>query len=365
MNESITFLLPSNGLKPAGGYKVVYEYANRFVQNGFDVYIAYSTITTEDKPFYIKNIKSFLVYIYRKLNGYSCRKWFNLDHRVKEIIIPQYSYRFMPKTNYYVATAVHTSYTLINLPISNSRKYYLIQGFENWSASDKYVYDSYKLGLNNIVISSWLEKVVKKETPNCTLIKNGFDFEYFSLIKPVEDKNKYTISMLYHHMENKGAKYGIEAVKLVKRKYPELRVLLFGVPPRPSDLPNWIEYYQKPDRDLHNRIYNESAIYLAPSLQEGWGLTIGEAMICGAAIVCTDTLGFHEMIEHNKTALVSPIKDSVSLANNIISLIEDDSKRISMAKSGNEYIKQFDWDSSFQKFKSLIWRKNHRASKPI
>lgn len=44
-------------------------------------------------------------------------------------------------------------------------------------------------------------------------------------------------------------------------------------------MPGWIEYYRQPDRDTHNRIYNSSSIYLASSLQKGWGLTVGEAMI--------------------------------------------------------------------------------------
>lgn len=42
-------------------------------------------------------------------------------------------------------------------------------------------------------------------------------------------------------------------------------------------MPGWMEYYRQPDRDTHNRIYNSSSIYLASSLQEGWGLTVGEA----------------------------------------------------------------------------------------
>ena len=60
-------------------------------------------------------------------------------------------------------------------------------------------------------------------------------------------------------------------------------------------MPGWMEYYRQPDHDTHNRIYNSSSIYLASSLQEGWGLTVGEAMIYGNAIVCTDTLGFQEV----------------------------------------------------------------------
>ena len=41
MKKRILFLLPSIGVKPIGGFKVIYEYANRMVADGFDVGIGY------------------------------------------------------------------------------------------------------------------------------------------------------------------------------------------------------------------------------------------------------------------------------------------------------------------------------------
>lgn len=35
-NKKIAILLPGIPMSPIGGYKVVYEYANRLVQDGFD-----------------------------------------------------------------------------------------------------------------------------------------------------------------------------------------------------------------------------------------------------------------------------------------------------------------------------------------
>lgn len=46
--------------------------------------------------------------------------------------------------------------------------------------------------------------------------------------------------------------------------------------------------YKNPTPEQHLKINNESAIYLGCSKLEGWGLTVGEAMMCGQAVVCTD-----------------------------------------------------------------------------
>lgn len=210
------------------------------------------------------------------------------------------------------------------------------------------------MGFKNIVISSWLGNRVKKSGADYTLIKNGFDFNYFKLTNPIETRNPFHISMLYHWSSRKGCDFGLAALKKLKIKYPQLSATFFGTPNPPEDLPEWIEYCQKPDKDTHNRIYNESAIYLAPSLQEGWGLTVGEAMICGCAIVCTDTLGFKEMVVDGENGLIAPIGNAEALADKMESLLKDDCLRQEIAKRGNASIQQFTWDDSYNKLKKLF-----------
>ena len=150
------------------------------------------------------------------------------------------------------------------------------------------------------------------------------------------------------------AKEGIEALEFVKKEIPQLKANLFGIPQKPKNLPTWISYYQHPDKKALNTIYNEGAIFLGCSNVEGWGLPIGEAMICGAAVACTDNKGYLEMAKDGETALVSPIKDSKALAENIIRLINDDELRQRIATNGNRFIQRFSWDESYAKLKERL-----------
>lgn len=352
--KSITFLLPGHGRNPIGGYKVVYEYANRLAADNYEVHIVYpASVFFRQRSFEIK-IKYILKYLYFVLfGGYSARRWFALDGNVREHLVWSLNKRNVCKTDYYVATAVETAMYLKNYHVPANNKLYLIQGYENWNISDQQVQETYRYGFKNIVIAQWLREIVERTGAACFLIHNGFDFSFFQKNIDYPQKNKFCISMLYHLSEWKGCKYGFEALHIVKRKYPQLKAYIFGVYAPPS-LPEWMEYYRQPDRDTFNRIYNEAAIYLAPSLTEGWGLTVGEAMICGAAVVCTDNMGYREMAIDKETALLSPIKDAESLANNIIYLIEHDEERYRIAQAGHQYIMQFTWDSAYEKFKSVI-----------
>ncbi len=354
--KSITFILPHITTGPVGGYKVVFEYANRFANDGWNVEIVYSgSIFWKEKTLRFK-LSNIFRQIQYHIKGYSCRSWFPLDKRVNEHLTLSMNYRHVPKTDFYIATSPYTAFYLNQYPIANNKKFYLIQGYENWGPGlKKILFDTYHYPMQKLVVASWLQKMLKQDhSEDSIFLPNGFNFTEFSLDIPIEQKNPFLVTMLYHTMERKDCAMGLKALDIVKQKFPQLRACLFGVPERPQDLPDWYDYYQKPDAATHNRINNEAAIYIGTSQIEGWGLTVGEAMICGQAVCCTDNDGYTEMAKDGETALVSPIKDSEALAANIIRMIEDNDLRIRIAKQGNEFIQKFTWESSFALLKSLL-----------
>lgn len=353
--KSICFLLPSSGTNPVGGFKVVYEYANQFAENGYDVAIFYKFDFF--KPNSFNNIKSNIrlfkdFFIFKK---FSCKKWFTLNSRVKELLLHK-SYKKIKDYNYLCATAVSTAYIINDINSSNIlKKIYLIQDYEKWGdVTDELLLKSYKLPLTKIVISEWLKTIVEKTGEKATLIYNGFDFNYFNLSNPIENRNPYNICMLNHNDERKRCVDSFAALKIIKEKFPQLKVNIFGVSPRPDFLPDWYNYIQLPNKEQHNYLYNDSSIFIAASKAEGMALPPAEAMICGCALICTDIEGFKMYAKNNSTALTSPVFDVQKLANNIIYLIENNQKRIEIAKNGYDFIKQFTWEKAFVSFKQLI-----------
>lgn len=352
--SSISFLLPGFPGKPGGGIKVVLEYANYFAKMGYEVHVVYPYALYFNRKSIFGKINTLMRFPFAMLKHYTARSWFKLDEAVKEHRFFSLNPLYVPKTDYYVATALETAFRLKGYDLSDKHKFYFIQGFEAWGDPEETVYESYSLGLKNIAVSNWLKNKVESSGAKCTLIRNGFDFDYFRLTEPPETRSPYVISMMYGTSAVKGSGYGLEALSMVRDRYPQLKVMMFGTPERPADMPGWIEYYRQPDRDTHNRIYNSSSIYLAPSLQEGWGLTVGEAMICGNAIVCTDTLGFQEMVRDGKEGLIVPVRNSQALADAILKLIDNPELRLRMANTSMHTIASFSWEDSFRKFESLL-----------
>lgn len=345
----INFVLPGPMKGAAGGYKMVYEYANRLTELGHEVMITFDCSFDWNRhkttPFLVKWLW------YRSCTWYY-PKWFALNPKVRKI----FAYKDLkdanlPDADIVCATAVGTAAPVLRLPPSKGHKMYLIQDFENWgiwTAQD--VLKTYHYGMKNIVVANFLQKIVEDDGAECVLIPNGIDFKVFNLDNPIEKRHDKIISMLYHMAPYKGSKYGIAALVRLKKKYPDLQAILFGVPKRPVDLPEWIEYVQSATQEQLRKIYNHSLIYLCPSLKEGFGLTGAEAMACGAAYVASDYGGVHEYTEAGRNVLLSPPKDVDGLVKNISYLIDHNDARIKQATQGYQDIQSLDWNKSVDKF---------------
>lgn len=349
----ITFLLPGVGKNvPIGGFKVVYEYANRFASEGFDVHIIYicNPFTKKDRQLRMF-IYNFAKFVYKHICGFSGKKWFQLDNRIKEHCVFTLSRKYVLNSDCCIATAVSTAMDLNELGLINKKLIYFIQGYEDWAIERTKLHETYAYKFDKIVISKELKGILEELGQESKIIPNGFDNKKFKYIKPIRSRNPLTLSMVYHENPNKGCEFGFKALEIVKRKYPNIRVILFGTSTRPLGIPVDYEYYKQPDDLTHLRINNESSIFIAPSLSEGWGLTIGEAMMCGEAVVCTNNGGYKELAIDNYNALISPIKDAESMAHNIILLIENNDLRFRIAESGLDSIKTFTWEKSYNEFK--------------
>lgn len=351
----ITFLLPSRGNTPVGGFKVVYEYANRFAADGYVTTLVYPATLPLKRQSVCDFIRMLLRFL--KLNQrchYSGNSWFKLHPEVIEKWVPSFDFIFFDKEEIIVASACETAWWLINnKKVVRNKKFYLIQHYENW-VDNEILVKTWKSGLHKIVIADWLYRIGSDFGVKTDLIENGLDHQSFYLKVNITDRINTSVCMLWHISENKGSNDGLKALIQVKKEIPDLKCTFFGVHSRPDMLPDWIDYYQKPSQDLLSNIYNSSSIFVAPSHTEGFGLTAAEAMQCGCAVAATDAGGFKQFCIENETALISPAKDIDALKKNIIKLITDCDFRYRIANCGNQNIKRFDWQQSYQKFNVLI-----------
>lgn len=340
----VTFVLPFSGRRPGGGVKVVYEYANNLVALGHEVNIIHAAglylgIDRNDR--WIKNIIKFLLLGLTK--KYLPNKWFSLNREVSVYWAPSLLAMFIPESDVIVATAWGTAEWVARYPANRGKKFYLIQGLEDWSGDRERVLATWKLPISKVVISKWLQDIALSLGQVARYIPNGLDFDKFGIDTPPEEREPMSFLMLYHHLPLKGTKDGLKILVKIKTKFPNIKVTLFGVSnPKPGELPDWVTFEQMPSQKRLRSLYNQAAIFLSQSRSEGWALPPAEAMQCGCATVLTD-IGGHEYAIHNKTSLLSAPQDVDAMVKNIELILNDNDLRIRLANAGVAEIAQYTW----------------------
>jgi glycosyltransferase involved in cell wall biosynthesis len=117
----------------------------------------------------------------------------------------------------------------------------------------------------------------------------------------------------------------------VQRAGLEDRVLFIG----------WVPEHDKP------ALYSGAALFVFPSLYEGFGLPVLEAMSCGTAVVTSDRASLPEIVGDG-AILVDPL-DSSALAAAMTDLLRDPAKRGQLAERGLSRAKLFSWEETLCK----------------
>ena len=349
----ITFVLPGHGKTPVGGFKVVYEYANCLCDRGHAVTIVHPAMLEIDTPWRDRP-KKYVRYIQRSVDkSYLPRNWFRLDKRVHVCWVASLMEKNIPNADIVIATAWQTADWIARYDKRKGRKYYLIQDMEDWSGSKDRVLATWQLPMRKIVISKWLQDIAEQVGQASTYIPNGLDFSAFDVDNGFDKRTSHSVLMLNHHLERKGISDGLAALDIARQNYPDLEVTLFGVP-KGRLLPKWITYYRTPDQKKLRELYNKTAIFLAPSRSEGWGLTASEAMMCGAAVVGTDIGGHREFMVDGFTALLAPARDPAALAERLLVLLSNFDLRVNIARNGHQFIQRFTWDKAVDAFEATL-----------
>jgi glycosyltransferase involved in cell wall biosynthesis len=351
----IAFLLPGQSRRPAGGFKVVYEYANRLTRRGHTVSVVHPWDCAPPGSLRAR-LEARIGTMRLRARGRGIAPWFEFDSRVelRTAIYPAASK--MPSCDALVATAWHTAPWVADAA-AEGRGYYLIQGYETWDGEVERVRETWRLPLRKVVISKWLEEIAAElgEASRTTRVPIGMDLDRFGVDVPPGRRERRVGALLSRGRE-KGSEDLLAALELVRRHDPTVRAALFGTVTRPEELPDWIEYTRLPGEEDLRALYNSCAVFLQPSRSEGWGLPASEAMLCGCALVTVDNGGSREYATDGETALVVPPGDGSALAERTIRLLEDEPLRLRLAEAGGERLRTFTWERSVEEFERVVCR---------
>lgn len=144
--------------------------------------------------------------------------------------------------------------------------------------------------------------------------------------------------------EEKGTKYLIQAMDLLRERIPELRLEIVGAGPQKAELEALVIAL-----DLRSRVqfvgwrpdvqrYLEGwDLFILPSLEEGFGMAAVEAMSSGLPVIASRVGGLKEVIADDKTGWLVEPKNPEALARKIYLVLGDHCRRKRVAEAGRQY----------------------------
>ena len=340
----------------SGGMKVIYRYAKELTQRGHSVKIyfplcAYKLESSGNAVWEsLVQIKNTLLNILRYRFVHFEQHFLEGNYQVP---VWRINGKHIRDADAVIATAWPTAFDVEKLPSVSGDKFYFIQGFEIWDNEELGI-ASYGLPLKQISVANWIRDSVKdvNHGAKVSVIHNGIDYSRFRVRRVPNDGN-LSILMMYSSLRIKGSEYGFKAICKISECHPDFRFTVFGLK-RPKYIPNHVRFVENPSSDEIEKLYKSSDIYLFPSLEEGWGLTVIEAMAAGCAVVGTPTGCLTEIGHDGSNVLLSPIKDVDSMVANVEKLSNDRRLMYSLGQAASEVVKEFAWEKSVIQFEDLL-----------
>ncbi|MFA6296288.1 MAG: glycosyltransferase family 4 protein [Patescibacteria group bacterium] len=179
-------------------------------------------------------------------------------------------------------------------------------------------------------------KYLKKYSNKIIFIPIGVDTEKFKKINIDKEKNTlFFLSILDEYHQYKGLDYLLEAIRLVKKENPDVKLIVGGKGKLQSDYIKkakglGIESNVKfigfvADNELIS-YYNKCECFILPSCdseQEGFGIVLLEALSCDTPVIATDVVGIAREIKENNAGIIIEPKKADQLASAINTLLRD------------------------------------------
>lgn len=154
------------------------------------------------------------------------------------------------------------------------------------------------------------------------------------------------------HEPRKNLPHLLKALRVVHDRYQKIPLILVGRKGLDSDniqkkirelaLGSWVKMVGYVDETELRHIYRLASVFVFPSLMEGFGIPLLEAMACGLPIVTSRSSALPE-IAQDAAAYIDP-DDPEDIATKIIHVLEDQGLKEKLISAGKNRICDFSWE---------------------
>lgn len=317
----INFLLPH--LKLSGGIHVTMTFADELAKRGHDVIVAVES-------------KRFTRYLWNAFNFHPLSP---RHSKVRILRVKQFS--DLPDADIFFADSWKVASELNAMNVRGAKFQYVQHDERMYHGNPAAVEDVYQLHIKKFVNATWLREIFKKEFNQETdILFNAVNCNLFNPNKKDRKADDTTIRvlLLHHDYEWKGTKEGVAIVKNLQKKYPNIRLILYGTRMRNIDTP-YDEYHYNIVGEKLAHLFANSDIYLGCSIDDSRPIAHRWAMASGLALAVYDNTSSDDYVRNGETGLIARKGDTDNLSDKLEELIAHPGLRKKIADNALAYVR--------------------------
>ena len=208
-----------------------------------------------------------------------------------------------------------------------------------------------KKALSNYISSSKIE-----------IINYSVDLSIYRKYKYSADKNNYDIIYAGEASERKGVKYLLRAIPLIKKHFPEVKLHLrtagykveeYKKIIKELDISENVFFHERLEINKYLELLSKSRLLCLPTLSEGYGWTILDALCSGVPVVTTTECRCNELFGGGNIGIRVEPEDSEMLAEAILKLFNDFELCKKFSENGLKKREKFDYKKIIPKYVAL------------
>lgn len=191
------------------------------------------------------------------------------------------------------------------------------------------------------------------------IVPNGIPESFLHLpFEPLIDA-PIRIAQIGTYIIRKGVHYGTPALNTILTHYPQVEVTFLGTECSPDTQESPAQVYADFDPAVRDRVkvipyyahdqlpelLKGHHIKVFPTISEGFGMALVEAMACGLVPVTTNTPGPLEIVRDGHNALVVPCRDSEAIVQALERLICDRSYLEQLRQNAHATAQRYSWSA--------------------
>jgi len=215
-------------------------------------------------------------------------------------------------------------------------------------------------------LTEWEKNEIKKlgiPEEKITVIPNGINIDKFSK----SFREKYNIEgpmilFIGQPIRRKGLEYLIGAMPEIINEFEDLKCVFVGY--RKNDkLEELCDKLNIKSNVIFLGFLSEKEkvealtaadIFVFPTLYEGFGTVVVEAMAAGCPVVTTDVAGNSEIVKNNRNGILVKPKSSEEICKAVIKLLENNGIRKKMGNVNKNEAKKYSWSNVALQFEAIF-----------